>query len=274
VTKPSSERLGPLVERVRAQAAEFIARDADVRAEIGEGIHQMRVATRRLRSCFRTFRGAFEPVATNHLGGELAWISDLLGRARDAQVIAGRLSGEFGTSVDAEISDGGDERAALLKAMGSRRYQALVVEIATFAISPPLARDAKGRQWMVRRLRREVERAVDRVTRADSLSGPERDRALHETRKAAKRVRYAAETLETLYGKRARRIAKVFEEVQVVLGEHHDAIVLQELLEGLDTTELAPLIAVERARAAGAEVRFAETWARVVKVVRHHWPAS
>ena len=277
MTKPSSERLGPLVARVRQQAAEFIARDADVRAGAPDAVHQMRVATRRRRSCLRTFRGAFDPLPAAHLSDELSWIADVLGAARDAQVIAERIAGEGTDAASLRTlwadGDGGEVRA-LEEAMASSRYRVLVVEIATFAISPPLARDAKGRRWMVRRLRREIERVVERIEQADALEGAARDDALHAARKVAKRVRYAAETLEPVYGKRARRIAKAFEAIQVALGDHHDAIVLQARLQHRPEPEVADLIGREQERAALAEEAFGTAWAHVTDILRRQWPTA
>ena len=45
---------------------------------------------------------------------------------------------------------------------------------------------------------------------------------LHDVRKAAKRVRYAAEALVPVYGKDAERVVKAHERIQTVLGDHHD----------------------------------------------------
>lgn len=277
MTKPSSERLGLLVARVRHQAAEFVAHDSGVRAHDPEAIHQMRVATRRLRSCLRTFRGAFDAAPAGHLSDELAWIADRLGAARDAQVAAARIAQEAAYAAVAGSSGADDETVAiraLERAMASRRYHALVAEVATFAISPPLARDAKGRRWLVRRLRREIERVVARVEEAAILTGPERDAALHAARKAVKRARYAAETLEPLYAKRARRIAKAFAAVQEVLGEHHDAVVLQARLLEEEGPAVPALIEREQERAARAEEAFVRAWAHVNDVLRRRWPMA
>jgi CHAD domain-containing protein len=273
----SSERLGTLVERVRAQSAEFVTRDLDVRSLDQDGIHQMRVATRRLRSALRTFRSAFEPVPARHLAEELKWFSALLGDARDAQVLAERAC-ELGGSVAAERQR---TETALVEAMDSPRYRELVVEIATFAISPPFAPDAKGRRWLVRRLRREIERTIDMVVRADELDGPERDLALHEVRKGAKRVRYAAETLEPLFGKKARRIVGAFEAVQSALGEHHDAVVIKAAFLDQEGSggdgghgDTAALVAREEEREFEALMKFDMEWSATREMLLRRWPTA
>ena len=47
---------------------------------------------------------------------------------------------------------------------------------------------------------------------------------MHETRKAAKDARYAAEAVAPVAGKQARRLARQMKKIQSVLGDHHDAV--------------------------------------------------
>ncbi|HTU07678.1 MAG TPA: CHAD domain-containing protein, partial [Trebonia sp.] len=54
--------------------------------------------------------------------------------------------------------------------------------------------------------------------------GAGRDTALHETRKAAKRARYAAEAAEPALGRKAHRFARRMKTVQSALGDQHDAV--------------------------------------------------
>ena len=56
-----------------------------------EGVHQARVATRRLRSHLRTFRKLLEPEWAEPLRDELGWLGDELGGVRDADVLLDRL---------------------------------------------------------------------------------------------------------------------------------------------------------------------------------------
>ncbi len=52
-----------------------------------EGVHQARVATRRLRSDLRTFRPVVDTDWSEPLRDELRWLGELLGRVRDADVL-------------------------------------------------------------------------------------------------------------------------------------------------------------------------------------------
>ena len=59
--------------------------------------------------------------------------------------------------------------------------------------------------------------------------GPGRDTALHETRKAAKDVRYAAECAGAALGKDPAKLAKQAKKLQSVLGDQHDAVIARAL---------------------------------------------
>jgi len=58
----------------------------------------------------------------------------------------------------------------------------------------------------------------------------DRDAAIHEARKAAKRARYAAEAAEAALGGAARRQAAQDKELQELLGNHHDSVVARTVL--------------------------------------------
>ena len=68
------------------------------------------------------------------------------------------------------------------------------------------------------------------------------------------RARYAAETLQPLFGKRARRLADAFAAIQEVLGEQHDAVVTAGLLESLEGREAPGAFGAEPATANGRAV--------------------
>jgi CHAD domain-containing protein len=67
---------------------------ADPVARVGddpEGVHQARVATRRLRSDLRTFGPLLDPAWVTPLRDELRWLGGELGVAREAEVLLGHL---------------------------------------------------------------------------------------------------------------------------------------------------------------------------------------
>jgi CHAD domain-containing protein len=73
-----------------------------------------------------------------------------------------------------------------------------------------------------------VRKAAKAVRRADAP--PETDLALHELRKATKRLRYAAESARPVTGKSMRCYAKAVKAVQDRLGEHQDSVVARATL--------------------------------------------
>lgn len=84
---------------------------------------------------------------------------------------------------------------------------------------------------MAKAVLKEYRRLAGRVSHALELSpGPERDTALHEARKAAKKTRYATEPTRDTLGKPAKRLGKRVKAVQKVLGDHQDSVVARDTL--------------------------------------------
>ncbi|MEK8143221.1 CHAD domain-containing protein [Streptomyces sp. M10(2022)] len=63
--------------------------------------------------------------------------------------------------------------------------------------------------------------------------GQDRDLAMHEARKAAKRARYAGEAARPALGKPAKRFAERMKAVQQVLGDHQDSVVARDALRAI-----------------------------------------
>jgi CHAD domain-containing protein len=236
---PAPESLDPLSLRLRAQFVELISCEADVREGRDDGVHEMRVAVRRLRSCLRTFRPAFEESAARRIGGQLKWLGDLLGAERDAEVIAARMQADLGELAGTDILgpvelDLGvrshDEivmaHARLMQAIESDLYRSLLEELAEL-VPESSSRLPSDQRWLRHRVGMSAQHTIRLIVRADSVESSARATALHEVRKSAKHVRYAAETLAPIEHKRAKALAAQFEALQEVLGEHHDAIVTQ-----------------------------------------------
>lgn len=231
-----------LLEQVEA----LLAADPYVRQDHGEAVHAMRVASRRLRSALRTFGPLLDTARVEGLGDELAWLAGALGEVRDRDVLGQRLLGRLGELPAGLVSEAartglmqdelgaGARRAhlALLRVLRGERYLGLVERLEQLSIDPPLRPEASGPAESVlpdlaeaawRRLRKRALTAL--------ASGEDDD--LHDTRKAAKQARYAAEALAPSLGKPARRLAKRAASVQTLLGEHQDAVIAAALLRRL-----------------------------------------
>lgn len=215
----------------------LLAHDPSARLGDAEAVHQMRVATRRLRSDLRTLAPLIDPEWRAGLTDELRWLADLLGRVRDRDVelalLAG-LGGDLGPAVEHLEADlRGREAAArteLLTAIASPRYLDLLDRLADAARAPMLADDAQRRaRKVLPRLGRRSARQL--LKRAASIDAESDDGDYHRVRIAAKRARYAAEAVAPFAGPSARaqrRFASRAAAVQDALGRLQDAVVLEE----------------------------------------------
>ncbi len=218
-----------------------------------EGVHQLRVALRRLRSVLKAFRPAARGAALEALDEGLKALARRLGPARDWDVFL------LGLSAEAAAALGGEDRRllALRRAAEAKRdaaYGALRRELD----GPNFRRLAlDGVSALLRRPWRDEPDAADEA----ALDAPPAEfgaallgkrwrklhesgdgiaehsfEALHELRLEAKRLRYAAELFAPLWGgKAARRFLKRLSALQEALGTVNDAAVARGLLASLDS---------------------------------------
>ena len=260
---------------VASSVRRLLLHDPVVRLDAGEeGVHQARVATRRLRSDLRTFRPLLDEAALAPLVDELRWLGGLLGAVRDADVLLrgwARRSTAWRSPTGRPVvccSSGWRPTASPSSPRSSRRSTApatstLTQALVDLALTPPLldeadgpARDAypelAGRPW--EHLRKRVGQLDDDPTDAE----------LHGVRILAKRARYAAEAAAAVIpaaGRHAEAIARL----QGVLGDHQDAVVAEQWLrDAVGAGATGP-----EAFVAGLLVRDEEALARKY---RRRWP--
>ncbi|GAA4203003.1 CYTH and CHAD domain-containing protein [Streptosporangium oxazolinicum] len=272
-----------VVDYLTSQVGALLAQDPRVRRAEEDAVHQMRVAARRLRSALKSFRTVVE--GTENLQEELKWLGTVLGEARDLEVIRERFARRLDSLDDAlivgpvrarlssDLLD--DEHEALDRirdTLGGERYFALLDALDDLTGTPVLTKAAgkpadtldvvAAKSW------RRVTRAYDTAQAIENES--EREIAMHDVRKAAKRARYTAEVLGM------NKLAKRAEAVQEVLGTHMDGVVAQERLAaeaanarlvGEDTFTYGVLTGVERAGAARAWEEFPRVWEETTAAV-------
>ncbi|MFF5704279.1 CHAD domain-containing protein [Streptomyces sp. NPDC012794] len=234
---------------LRRQVDTLISCDPAVRRDQPDSVHRMRVASRRLRSAFKTYRKILDREVTDPIGEELRRLGTELGADRDREVLhdhlreavaglphpllAGPVHKRLRTWNSTSRSA---SRRRALAALDDARYLTLLDTLEALLADPPLLpRAAKpAGKALPKAILRDYRRLARRVDRALTLGpGQERDRALHEARKAAKRARYGAEAAEPALGKPANKFAKAMEAVQDVLGEHQDSVVTRNVLRDL-----------------------------------------
>lgn len=236
--KPSDPSGVAVQAAVARSVGRIVTNDPLARLGEVEGVHQMRVGARRLRSDLRTFANLVHETWAEELTTELKWIADTLGEVRDLDVQQERLRAEasalgesFGT-VFAELAERhATAREALLSALKSERYKELLERLIQAAREPALTTDAARPCEEV--LPSLVEKTWDKLrkrARALTEASPEED--FHDVRIRAKRTRYAAEAVAPALGKRkedALAFADLAAAVQDELGVHQDASVAQDI---------------------------------------------
>jgi CHAD domain-containing protein len=247
--KPSSSSAGDLVLAYgQAQLAALETADPLIRRGESGSVHDMRVATRRLRSTLKSFGALLGSPGISGLRAELKWLANVLGQARDIEVLAPHLQGRL-AQLPAQLVIGpaqarvqgyfppraASAREALLEVLDSGRYLALLTALDQLLSAPPSAAALRpagdALPAAVRHARRRARRRARRAGR--SPAGDARETALHETRKAVKDARYAAELAAPAGGKKTWRLARRMKKLQSILGDHHDAVVARGVARDL-----------------------------------------
>jgi CHAD domain-containing protein len=284
-----------VLAHIREQVEQVQAYDLPVRLDAPDAVHKMRVATRRLRSALTTFKALFAADVIRPVRGELKWLAGELGAARDAEVMRDRVH----TAVEAEeevlearsaaaVSDeelGQAYRAAhdrVLTELDGERYHALLAGLDGLVTAPPVRKRAAApaRKILPGLIARSYADVRGIVAEAEATpAGAEREELLHDARKAAKRARYAGESVSGIFGAEAVAFAKAMEEVQEALGEHQDSVLTRERLRDLalhtSSTDAAFLYgrlhALEEIRGSRSQQRFDAAWKAAGRKSLHRW---
>ncbi|MER6028460.1 CYTH and CHAD domain-containing protein [Streptomyces sp. NPDC001851] len=273
---------------LRAQRDALVELDPAVRRDVPDSVHRMRVATRRARSTLRSFRSVLDRAVTDPVGAELKWLAGELGLDRDQEVLAERLRAGLDAlppdlvtgPVHARLTSWAENRhggahSRVTGVLDSRRYLALLETLDALLTDPPL-RKAAGKQP-----EKVLAKAVDEdlatlsalVEQAIAAPpGEERDIAVHEARKKAKRTRYAAEAATPALGKPAGSLTKAMKSLTTLLGDHQDSVMTRLTLRELSAVAHAAgesaftygvLYGREEARAARAEAELPGLWTEI-----------
>jgi CHAD domain-containing protein len=247
--QPSSSAGDVVLAYLRFQSGVMHSLEPLVRADEPDAVHQMRVATRRLRATLRTFGMVIPRPRSEKVAADLKWLGGLLGAARDGEVlpahlqaslrptppelligpVLARVQGHFAPARAAA-------RTELLEALDSPRYASLLGDLDQLSHEPPLGPQAgaPARDVLPAAVRRAYRQAHKRMRRArHTPEGQPKDVALHQARKSARRARYAAEAARPAIGKQARRFSRQMKKVQSVLGEHQDSVVARQAARDL-----------------------------------------
>lgn len=246
---PPHTAAAPVLAYLTVQRDALVTLDPAVRRDEHDSVHRMRVATRRMRSAFRSYGKVLDRTVTDPIGDELKWLAGELGVDRDAEVLTERLTGHL-TGLPRTLTVGpvrtrlrtwaharrAGSRRRLIAVLDGKRYLTLLNRIDALLAAPPLLPAAhrdpakvihKAAAKDFGKLSALVEEALARPR------GPERDLAMHDARKKAKRLRYAAEAAQDTLGGPAKDAVRGAKALQGLLGEHQDSVMTRGALRDI-----------------------------------------
>jgi CHAD domain-containing protein len=286
---PTASARAPATLHVAAMLArqhrEILAHDPGVRlGSDPEDVHRMRVAARRARAVLRAARPILDRAASEPLRDELEWLGDLLGPARDLDVLLEHLRGQvdsfpeddrFAAEGILQLLAAEHElaRAQLIEGLESERYLTLLDRLADVGREPAGSGRKRPLASLALRRFKKLREAVA------SLPTEPSDAELHRIRIQVKRARYTAELAEATVGKRAARFIARAKLLQDVIGEHQDAVVaarrIQEALTSTRGSRVAfaagRLVEREEERRRKARAAFPQAWRKLEKSGRRAW---
>ena len=202
--------------------------------EDSESIHDMRVATRRLRAAMSLFRSILS-TRFERVRDELKWIAQTLGDTRDLDVQIAQLSEwtQDRSLITVLIKEREQSQAKLLEALDSKRYHQLIrvltelLKRGAMNRASAKARAVESAPPLIAARWKRFQKAADGVTLESSAE------EYHGVRIRVKRLRYAVEFFSDLYGEAAQDLIARFVVVQDILGAHQDAHVAMPRLRTL-----------------------------------------
>ena len=204
-----------------------------------EGVHSMRVGTRRIRSAVRDFTPYMRKRGLRSAVQQIKVLATSLGNVRDQDVAIMALE-KLQSEAAAEAADVINQlitarkktletaRVRLTKRLVKTELRQLASKFAAAVESATAPRKVRGKSAQPQLTYLEMARAIisDRLKDLEKLSNslyrPLKVEPLHDMRIAAKRLRYAIELFHECWGEGVKPFADEIAKLQLSLGELHD----------------------------------------------------
>lgn len=200
------------------------------------GIHQTRVALRRLRAAFGLFRSAVDGPVVRAFSAEASWLAGECGPARDLHVFLTETADEVPPVVKRianRLAKTHMERART--ALASVRFEGFHRQLKAFAALSPADTHERLDEFARAVLDKRHARVLQRGRKLGSLD----DKHLHRLRIAIKKLRYAAVFLRPAFAsspfaaKRTKAYIEATVRLQAALGALNDRAVAAQVLADL-----------------------------------------
>jgi inorganic triphosphatase YgiF len=249
---PDRSRQAAFQAIARASLRQLVANQPAMLGGDAEGLHQMRVALRRLRAAISLFADMLLDPQSEAMKAEFKWISGELAPARALDVFIKRVvkpvaddkpNGPGVAVLAKELQQTRNEAFSRAQAaVESARLRGLVLDTAAWIEAGDWVRNADHLVRLLRErpiaaaaaeeLKRRWKKLVKRGAQLDRLDPQRR----HKMRIQAKKLRYAAEFFAGAFpGKKAtqrrKRFVGILESLQDALGDLNDIAVHEELTE-------------------------------------------
>ncbi|MBF0462022.1 MAG: CHAD domain-containing protein [Magnetococcales bacterium] len=223
-----------------------------------EGVHQSRVALRRLRSAVSAFRKAIPRTITDPWNEEMRWVAGEFGPTRDLDVfiaegleeVKGKIPMPEGEKRVRELAFQHQDAAyaRLHTLIDSDRYKTFVTHFdqwirvhGWFQVDMPSETRAYLGTGIVRYAKRVLSKRMCVVLATGASLETMSDTELHQLRIECKKLRYATEFFAALFdSKSMTEFSAQLKEVQGLLGTLNDVAVMPHLLDGLLEGEKDP----------------------------------
>lgn len=259
------------------------------------GVHQMRVGTRRIRAALRCFRDAFPARSVQFFVRELKWLADSLREIRELDVHLGDIA-QYAESISTDDVDALHQyrvhlfqermkaRRRMLRCLDSCRYSRLLQRFQRFLTVQfkQRRRQTDARVTIRESARASMSRRVKHCLRlGDQLKPDSPARLLHDLRIQGKRLRYVLEMFQDPYERELRKSVRTAKRLQDSLGGYQDAEVASNRLLTFANRMpmrsdrrrlllvLGQLIYRQRQQAEVHRARFHRQWKRLKKGIRN-----